>query len=129
MFIIRDAIYDTLGHAAYEDFVARMRIHLRKSFPELCDTLGETKIGQLIEFSVTRAREYWFEAERDICKYTNLMCVFGYGFDRDERLPWAREILESRFPPDPEERMQCFQAVALEALREPGDQDGFGTGA
>src|SRR5215469_14383592 len=98
MFVIRDDMYDALGHAAYEDFVARMRVHLRKFFPERCDSLGEIKIGQLIEFGVKRARGYGFETERDVCKYIDLMCAFGHGFNRDERLPWARQILECRFP-------------------------------
>jgi len=26
------------------------------------------------------------------------MCFFGDRFDRDDRLPWARQILESIFP-------------------------------
>jgi hypothetical protein len=129
MFVIRNPQLDALGRAAYEDFVSRMRVHLRKFFPEQCDALGETKIGQLIEFGVKRAREYGFEAEREACKYIDLMCVFGHGFDRDGRLPWARQILESRFPPNPEERMRRLHAVALEALRELDNREGFGTGA
>jgi hypothetical protein len=118
MFVIRNDQYDALDRAAYENFVARMRVHLRKFFPEQCDALGETKTGQLIEFGVKRARVHGFEAERDVCKYIDLMCVFGHGFERDERLPWARQILESRFPPDPGERMRRLHTVALDALRE-----------
>jgi hypothetical protein len=128
MFVIRDAMYDALGHSAHEDFVARMRLHLRKFFPEQCDSLGEAKIGQLIEFGVKRAREYGFESERDICKYTNLMCVFGCGFDRDERYPWAREILASRFPPDPEQGMRRLHGMAIETLGELHNRDNFGIG-
>jgi hypothetical protein len=118
MLTIRDAAWDKLAEAAHADFVARMRAHLRKFFPEQCDALGEVKTGQLIEFGITRAREYGFGSERDVCKYIDLMCVFGHRFDRDERLPWARHILESRFPPDPAERMQHLYATALEALQE-----------
>jgi hypothetical protein len=129
MFVMRDAMYDALGHAAYEDFVARTRVHMRKFFPEQCDSLGETKIGQLIEFGVKRAREYGFEAERDVCKYIDLMCVFGYGFDCNERLLWARQILEGRFPPNPERRMRRLHGVALEALRtKMDDRNGLGRG-
>jgi hypothetical protein len=127
MLVIRNPTFDVLDRAAYDDFVARMRIHLRKFFPEQSDALGKTKIGQLIEFGLKRAREYGFEAERDVCKYIDLMCVFGHSFDRNERLPWARQILESRFPPDPGERMSRLHAAALDALRELDLMERFGT--
>jgi hypothetical protein len=127
MLVIRNATFDVLDRAAYDDFMARMRIHLRKFFPEQSDALGETKIGQLIEFGLKRAREYGFEAERDVCKYIDLMCVFGHSFDRNERLPWARQILESRFPPDPGERMRRLHEVALDALRELDAMERLGT--
>ena len=126
MFVIRDAIIGALDHAAYDDFVARMRVHLQKFFAEQCAALGETKTEQLIEFGVKRAREYGFEAERDVCKYIDLMCIFGRSFDCDERLPWARRILENRFPPDPGERMRRLHEVALNALRELDVTERFG---
>jgi hypothetical protein len=127
MFVIRQAIIEALDRAAYDDFVARMRVHLQKFFPEQCAALGETKTGQLIEFGVTRAREHGFEAERDVCKYIDLMCVFGHSFDRDERLPWARHILESGVPRDPEERMRRLHEAALNALRELDAMERYGT--
>jgi len=118
MLTIRDAAWDKLAEAAHADFVARMRVHLRKFFPEQCDTLGEVRTGQLIEFGITRAREHGFESERDVCKYIDLMCVFGHRFDRDDRLPGARHILETRFLADPEDRMQHLHATAIMELRE-----------
>jgi hypothetical protein len=129
MLVIRNPQFDALGRAAYEDFVSRMRKHLRNFFPEQCEALGEAKTGQLIEFGVKRAREYGFEAEREVCKYIDLMCVFGHGFDRDDRLPWARLILESRSPPDPGERMQRLRSLAFDALRELDIMEGLGTGS
>jgi len=128
MLTIRDPTWDKLAEAAQADFVKRMRAHLRKFFPEQCDALGELRTGQLIEAGIMRAREHGFEAERDVCKYIDLMCVFGHRFDRDERLPWARHILESRFPADPEVRMRHLHATALEALQEIGAAERAGPG-
>ena len=34
MLVIQDATYETLARAAYLEFIARMRVHLRKFFPE-----------------------------------------------------------------------------------------------
>jgi hypothetical protein len=117
MLTIRDAAWDKLAETAHADFVVRMRVHLRKFFSEQCDTLGEVRTGQLIEFGITRAREHGFESERDVCKYIDLMCVFGHRFDRDDRLPGARHILESRSPVDPGERMLRLHRIAIGAAR------------
>ena len=128
MFVIRDTVWDRLAEQAVADFIGRMRVHLREFFPEQCDALGETKIGQLIEHGIRKARAFGFESERDVCKYIDLMCVFGHAFDRDERLPWAREILESRSPPDPGERMERLYDTAMDALREIDAAQSLGTG-
>ncbi len=129
MFVIRDAVWDRLAEQAVADFIGRMRVHLRKFFPEQCDALGETRIGQLIEHGIRRARVYGFQSERDVCKYIDLMCVFGHAFDRNERLPWARQILESRFPPDPAERIELLHETALRALHEIEAAERLGTRA
>jgi hypothetical protein len=118
MFVIRNAQWDRLAEQALADFIVRMRAHLREFFPEQCDALGEAKIGQLIDYGIRRAREWGFESERDVCTYIDLMCVFGNAFDRDKRLPWARHILETRFPPDPGDRIELLHETALELLRE-----------
>ena len=128
MLVIRNAAWDQMAENALADFVRRMQIHLRKFFPEQCDALGEVKTKQLIEYGIIRAREYGFEAERDVCKYIDLMCVFGHRFDTNERLPWARHILESHYPPDPDERMRHLHATGLDALRLLAEMERDGSG-
>jgi hypothetical protein len=118
MLIIRDAVWEQFAQASSADFVRRMRVHLRTFFPDQCNALGEVRTGQFIEAGIIRAREHGFVSERDVCKYIDLMCVFGHRFDRDERLPWARHILETRFLADPEDRMEHLHATAIAELRE-----------
>jgi hypothetical protein len=113
MLVIRDAVWEELGEAALADFVTRVRLHLRRFFPEQCEALGEKRLGQLVETGIAQARSYGFGTEREVCKYIDLMCVFGDDFDR---LPWARRILESRLPSDPDERMRRLHATAIAAL-------------
>ncbi|MEM7153896.1 MAG: hypothetical protein AAF799_13690 [Myxococcota bacterium] len=48
----------------------------------------------MIRHGVTRASGYGIESELGICRYLNLMFVFGRDFDRNPRLSWAREILD-----------------------------------
>lgn len=85
MFVIRNAVWDKLAEHARADFVARMRLHLWEFFPEQSAALGDTRTGQLIEYGIRRAGEWGFESERDVCKYIDLMCVFGHAFDRDDQ--------------------------------------------
>lgn len=118
MLTLRREQLDQLGRFSYDSFVTRMRVHLRNFYPEQCDALGDRKLGELIEFGIERAGRHGFESERDVCKYIDLMCVFGHAFDRNERLPWARHILESRYPSDPGERMRQLHSTAIDALRE-----------
>jgi hypothetical protein len=118
MLVIAEVALDQFSRQAHDGFVTRMRVHLRNFFSEQCNALGDEKIGRLIEFGIQRAGEHGFETERDVCKYIDLMCIFGDRFDRDDRLSWARHILESRYPPDPTDRMQYLHATALDALRE-----------
>ena len=129
MFVIRDAVWDQLAAAAHADFVKRMRVHLGQFFPEQCRALGDQRTSQLIEAGIIRAREYGFDSEREVCKYIDLMCVFGHRFDRDERLPWAREILDGRSPPEPEQRMQRLHEAAVSMANRLGGVQDFGVKA
>ena len=86
--------------------------HLRRFFPAQCERLGTKTLSERIDFGISRARNHGFKAERDICRYLDIMLVFGPTFDRD--LPWAKEILEdSRFAL-PGMRMDVLHDVAVE---------------
>ena len=80
-------------------FEDRMLVHLMKFFPEQCHALGEPKLRDTIRYGVQRAKSYQIEAERDVCKYIDLMTVLGRDFDTDEDLPWAGRILRASRPP------------------------------
>jgi hypothetical protein len=118
MFVIRDAVWDRLAEHARADFIARMRVHLRRFFPSQCNALGE-RLEQFVEIGIARARQHGFEAEREVCKYIDLMCAFGHRFHAQ---PWAREILEDRFQPDPEERMRRLLDAGIEVSQKTGGQ-------
>ncbi len=51
------------------------------------------ELRSFVEQGIDRAASYRIEAERDVCKYLNLMVVFGRSFDVE--LPWAKETLAS----------------------------------
>ena len=71
-----------------------MLVHLRKFFPKQCAALGELQLRETIGHGIRRAAHYGITAKRDVCKYIDLMIVFGRDFDSDKRFRWAREILD-----------------------------------
>lgn len=80
----------------FEDLVLA---HLKKFFPNQCKALGEARIRETIRYGVDRARGYQIVAERDVCKYIDLVIVLGRDFDTDDELPWAGRILRASRPP------------------------------
>lgn len=118
MLVLRNAQLAALGASAQRRFEERLLAHLERFFPHLCAQLGEAGLRQLCQDGIARARTYGLRSERDLCKYINLILVFGPGFDREQ--PWAAEILELNSAPG--QRMEKIYAAALERL---GDDQGI----
>jgi len=91
----------------FEDGVAR---HVERCFPDRWAALGEGGVRQVIQRGVERAAVYGIVAERDVCKFIDLMLVFGADFDQERA--WARQILEVKG--DPFARMRRLHARALQ---------------
>jgi hypothetical protein len=71
-----------------ERFENRMVEHLQHCFPRKCIALTESGLRAEIRHGIQKARGYGFENELEICKYVNLMFIFGRDFDIHEE-PWA----------------------------------------
>ncbi len=70
-----------------------MTAHLGRCFPARCREMGPAMVRELIRYGITRAARYGIEAQRDVCKYIDVMIVFGRDFDEDPAHPWAQSIL------------------------------------
>ena len=92
------AVFGPLGKKAFED---RMITHLKKVFPEQSESLGEPKLRKIIQYGTQRAASYKIISERDVCKYIDLMILYGADFDKDPKLPWAQSILQNKGIKDP----------------------------
>ena len=93
MLTISRAQVDALAVHARKHFEARVLDHLRPHFPALFAALGEEEMRIVVEEGARRANDHRLVAERDVCRYLDLMCALGWDFDED--LPWAAEILVS----------------------------------
>lgn len=99
MLRIRQTQVDALAQAQMRNFEQWMLVHLMKFFPQPCQKMGEAKALETIRHGVKRARSYGIRTQRDVCKYIDLMIVFGRDFDLDTRYSWAAEVLGSSSAP------------------------------
>jgi hypothetical protein len=112
MLTIRQAQFAVLSQLEVRKFEDWMLVHLKKFFPKQCGALGDTQLRQTVQHGIKRAASYELTARRDVCKYIDLMIVFGRNFDTDRRYRWAGEILGKRR--NPGVKMQTlFQAAKL----------------
>jgi hypothetical protein len=99
MFTIRKEQLAILEKKEIEKFGERMVAHLRKVFPERSEVLGDNGLRDLIRYGVLRSASYRIVAERDVCKYIDLMMVFGRDFDQSRQYSWAAAILNAKKGP------------------------------
>jgi len=97
MLTIRKEQLRALDRDKRDRFIDTALEHLRKFFPERCNALGENQLRRWIEYGIERAGSYRIVSERGVCKYMDVMIVFGKDFDRDKELPWASKILNNHY--------------------------------
>ncbi|MEO8131733.1 MAG: hypothetical protein ABJF23_11740 [Bryobacteraceae bacterium] len=114
--VIRSEQMNAFAKASATDFQGRMVIHLKKCFPPECNTLGEAGVREMIRYGTGRAAVHEAVAERDVCKFIDLMMVYGRDFDAE--LPWASQILNDRVVRSASARMDLlFQAAKEKQIK------------
>jgi len=103
------AVFGPLGKKAFED---RMLAHLKKVFPEQSDALGEPKLREIIQYGTQRAAAYRITSERDVCKYIDLMILYGRDFDKDPNLPWSQSVLQNQAIRNPTSKIERLYKTA-----------------
>jgi hypothetical protein len=111
--LIRRSQMDTFSNAAASRFAEKMIVHLRKCFPSRCEALSDNQIHEMIGFGIQRSSSYGITAERDVCKYIDVMMVFGQDFDQNQAIPWAQQILNDS-QKTPSDRVEALMAEAKE---------------
>jgi len=91
MIVIRDSQMMLLAQAEWPAFAARMVPRLRQHFPNVCESIGDPELTDIIIVGLQRAGAYGFNKRRDLSRFINLMFIFGHQFDHTEY--WARTIL------------------------------------
>jgi hypothetical protein len=112
MFKIRPEQKAAFREDALHDFEERMILHVERCFPGRRVELGDEGLRQVIRRGIEQAASYGIVAERDVCKFVDLMLVFGVDFH--EERSWAKAILEDASIRDPVIRMRLLFERALD---------------
>ncbi len=93
MLVIRKAQLHALGLERRRDFARRAGAHLCSGFAK-CAAMAPAELRAFVDEGIAKASRYGIETERDICKFLNLLVVFGPVFDTE--LSWARKTLAAK---------------------------------
>jgi hypothetical protein len=118
MLTIRNAQLDSFARTARAAFEARLVAHMTTWFPDIrVGVPGGMAVP--VTAAVDQALAYGFDRQRDICKFLNLQCRFGWDFDADPDCAWAHPLLRSTLPGPA--KMERLYALALQQQRTTRD--------
>ena len=100
------------------NFETRMIQHLHKCFPKQLEGTEDAELRGLIQYGVERSRSHRIKAERDVCRYIDLMVVFGRDFDVAPQHAWAAAILNDAGLRNSTKKMDRLFAAAKEHARQ-----------
>lgn len=109
------AKFDEVAQKRFEDW---MVLHIRECFPDDSKEHSEANIRQLIRYGIKRGASYVIESGPDLCKYIDIMVMYGRDFDLDPELEWPQEILSDRELADPTDKVASLYAAAIADLAE-----------
>ena len=95
MFTLRSHHTEAFDQDIRRRFENRMVAHVNQFFPEKCNALGEEGVRSWIAHGIEKAGSYGIITERDVCKYIDIMFVYGRDFDTDPQCGWAPPILKA----------------------------------
>lgn len=112
--IIRQAQMDVFSQIEVQKFEDWMVSHLKQFFPTQSQALGEPQLREMTRHGIRHAANHGITTERDVCKFIDLMIVFGRDFDTDGRNMWAREVLDRE--KEPANKVRALHAAAVSYL-------------
>lgn len=119
--VIREQQLEAFSAVAEEEFQSRLLHHVREVFADKLDGADETVLRSRIAAAVETARGYEIVIERDVCHFVDLTFLFDPKFDKNPKLPWAREILTDATLPGWLKALQLWHRAG-EEIAEAADE-------
>lgn len=95
MLLIRREQIQALKDNSLSLFITQMVLHLKQNFPNELAKIGIKQIDlePLVRESISQARGYGIEFRNDLCRYIELVPLFGPRFDTGDTTAWIGKIL------------------------------------
>lgn len=93
MITLRNAQMQVLSDSCDRQFEEEVTAGLHEFSPELCRIAGPEAVSRVVKEGIQRAERYGFTCCGPIEFFIDLMFKFGFHFDTDPQLPWARSVL------------------------------------
>jgi hypothetical protein len=119
--LIRSRQMIAFSRSAMETFEDRVVIHLKKCFPRQCEADGVPKVRETVRYGIERASSYGITAHRDVCKYIDLMFIYGLDFDKDPGLAWPSAVLHDNGMREPTLKMETLYEAGMQHERALAD--------
>ena len=97
-------------------FEQKVVAHLKASFPEQTDLLGDEHAREVARYGLHRAQARGITAEREVLLWITLMVLLGSDFDEDVQLAWVQQTLGDPALADPIDRMDRLYEEAMTYL-------------
>jgi hypothetical protein len=85
------AVFAEIAARQFEDGMVE---YIQGAFPKAYGDLKELRIREIIRVGWDKAQSYGLKSERGVRVYVSLMFLLGSGFDMDQQLPWAKQVLQ-----------------------------------
>jgi hypothetical protein len=122
MLIIRRQQMKILDDYVRRTFIERMVAHVERFFPASIREMDAADLRKTIRKEIEHAGRHGFVAQRDVCKFIDIVFALGRDFDENPEHVWAREILDEPEGADAPERMKRLTEAAISHLnRENSD--------
>lgn len=98
-----------------QKFEAWVLVHLKRFFPRQCGASSDAQLQDMVHYGIERATAHRITSKSDVCRYIDLMIVFGRDFDTDKLTRWAGQILAYKW--HSRHRMQALLRAAKQRLK------------
>jgi len=114
MLTIRNEQLRALGAPQQDAFLNQMAAHLRSFFPERADGLEDRSLKHKVAEALAGASALGLSGRRDLCRYLNLVGLYGWHFEKSEAFAGMRARLEDPAISSPSERLENVWSRCLQ---------------
>ena len=118
MLNLRNEQIEALKSVPLKQFEVEMVAHVKKFFPNHFRIAGEPVIYDIVRLGISKAREYDFTTQRNVCLYITVMIMLGSYFDEDPMYWWMQPDLDVSSNESPSDRAAQMADKALEFQRQ-----------